>query len=105
VGHPTAPQFVTVDHLGEALKQVQEAVIKGICELMKVSDPRPRAEEGSVLGGSATPISGARPLLRRAPVDIAPSRSVATPYASKEQEAAWYMEQEESSRPPRSGRE
>ena len=58
-----------------------------------------------MLGGSATPISGARPLLRRAPVDIAPSGSVATPYASKEQEAAWYMEQEESSHPPRSGRE
>ena len=105
MGHPTASPFVTVDQLGEALKQVQEAVIKGICEQMKVSNPQLRAEEGSALGGNVRPTSGARPLLRRAPIDIAPSRLVATPYASREQEVTWYMEQEESSRPPRSGRE
>jgi len=68
---------VTVQQLGDALKQVQEAVTRGICEQMKVPDPP-----------------------QKTPVDIIPSRSVATPYASREQAAAWYMEQEESSHPP-----
>jgi len=81
VGHPAAPQFVTVEQLGDALKQVQEAVIRGICEHMKVPDPP-----------------------QKTPIDIIPSRSVATPYASREQAAAWYMEQEESSHPPRTKR-
>ena len=30
VGHPVPPQFVTVEQLGEAMKQVQDVVIKGI---------------------------------------------------------------------------
>jgi len=29
IGHPIAPQFVAVDQLGEALKQVQEVLSKG----------------------------------------------------------------------------
>jgi len=82
VGHPAASQFVIVEQLGDALKQVQEAVIKGICEQIKVPNP-----------------------LRGAPVDITLSRSVANPYASQEQEAAWYMEQEDSSHPPRPERD
>ena len=32
VGHPVPPQFVTIEQLGEAVKQVQDAVIKRICE-------------------------------------------------------------------------
>jgi len=81
VGHPAAPQFVTVEQLGDALKQVQEAVIREICEQMKVPDPP-----------------------QKTPVDIISSRSVATPYASREQAAVWYMEQGESSHPPRTKR-
>jgi len=73
-----APQFVTIEQLRDALKQVQEEVIRGICEQMKVPDPP-----------------------QKIPVDIIPSRSVATAYAYREQAAAWYMEQEESSHPPR----
>jgi len=92
VGHPTAPQCMTVKQLGEALKQVQEAVIKGICEQMKVPNSQPRAEVGSAFRGSARQTSEAGQLVRRAWVNIAPSRSVATPYMSKEQEATWYME-------------
>jgi len=49
VGHPTAPQFMIVEQLGEALKQVQEAVIKGVCEQMKVPNLQPIAELGSAL--------------------------------------------------------
>ena len=69
MGHPAAPQFVTVEQLEDALKQVQEAIIRGICEQMKVPDPP-----------------------QKTPVDTIPSGSVATPYASQEQAAAWYME-------------
>ena len=58
MGHPTAPQFVIVEQLGDARKQVQEAVIRGICEQMKVPDPS-----------------------QKTPVDVIPFRSVATPYA------------------------
>ena len=32
---PSIPQFVTTEQLGEALKQVQEAVIQDACEKMK----------------------------------------------------------------------
>ena len=100
MGHLTAPQFVTFEQLGEALKQVQEAVIKGICEQMKVPNSQPRAELGSTFAGSARQTGGAGQPLRRASVNIAPSRSVATPYMSREQEAVWYTEQEKSSHPP-----
>ena len=41
---------------------------------------------------------------QKTPIDIIPSRSVATPYVSREQAAAWYMELEESSHPPRTER-
>jgi len=43
---PTASQFVTNKQLGKALKQVQEAVIQGVCEHMKVPDQQPRVERG-----------------------------------------------------------
>ena len=105
IGHPIAPQFVAVDQLGEALKQVQEAVIKGVCEQMKVTNSLLRAEGGSALEGSIGQRSGVRPPPQRTPIGITPSKLVATPYASREQEATWYMEQEESSHPPRSRRE
>ena len=99
MGHWVPPQFVTIEQLGEAVKQVQDAVIKGICEQMKIADP-PRVEEVGVGQGSRVRLSP-----QRTPIDIAPSRSVATPYASREHGEAWYMEQEESSHPSRSGRE
>ena len=44
VGRPTAPQFVTTEQLGEALRKVQEAVIRGVCEQINVSDQQPRVE-------------------------------------------------------------
>ena len=44
VGHPTAPQFVTSEQLGEVLRQVQEAVIRGVCEQRKILDQQPRVE-------------------------------------------------------------
>ena len=47
VGHLVVPQFVTVEQLGEAVKQVQDAVIKGICEQMKIVNPS-RVEEVDV---------------------------------------------------------
>ena len=46
VGHPLAPQFATINQLGEALKQVQDAIIKGIYEQMKVSGLQPGTEAG-----------------------------------------------------------
>jgi len=33
---PSVSQFVTTEQLGETLKQVQEAVIQGVYEKMKV---------------------------------------------------------------------
>ena len=100
VGHPMAPRFMTFKQLGKPLKQIQEAVIKGVCKQMKVPNPQPGAEAGSTFGGSAKRTGGAEQPLRRASINIVPFRSVATPYMSREQEAAWFMEQEESSRPP-----
>ena len=94
MGQQVAPQFVTIEQLGEALKQVQEAVIKGVCEQIKIPNPQPRAEAGSAFEGSTRQIGGARQALRRASISIAPSRSITTPYMSREKEAAWYMEQE-----------
>ena len=32
---PPIPQFVTIEQLGEALRQVQETVIQGLCEKTK----------------------------------------------------------------------
>ena len=91
---------MTVEQLGEALKQVQEAVIKGICDQMKLPNSQPRAEVGSAFGGSAKETGETGQPLRGASVNIAPSKSVASPYMSKEKEATWYMEQEASSHPP-----
>jgi len=48
-----APQFVTVEKLGEALRQVQEAVIKGVCEQMKIHNQQLRVEMGSAFERSA----------------------------------------------------
>ena len=59
VGHQMAQRFVTIEQLGEAPKQVQEAVIKGVCEQMKVPNSQPRAEVGSTIGGSARRTGGA----------------------------------------------
>jgi len=85
VGHPVVPQFVTVEQLGKAMKQVQDAMIKGICEQMKVANPS-RVEEEGVGQGSRVRLSP-----QKTPIDIPPSRSVATPYASREHGEAWYM--------------
>ena len=82
MGQPVALQFMTIEQLGEALKQVQEAVIKGVCEQMKVPNPQPRAEAGSAFKGSTRRIGGARQPLRKASISIAPSKSVTTPYMS-----------------------
>ena len=38
-----AYQYVTLEQLGEALKQVQEVVIKGVCEKMKAQERQPKA--------------------------------------------------------------
>jgi len=89
IGHPIAPQFVTIEQLGEALKQVQEAIIKGVCEQMKVTNSLPRAEGGSALEESTGQRSGVRPPPPWTPIDITPSKLVGIPYAFKEQEAAW----------------
>ncbi|KAJ8437297.1 hypothetical protein Cgig2_006401 [Carnegiea gigantea] len=35
---PSAQQFVTLEQLGEVLKQMQEAVIQGVCEKMKATE-------------------------------------------------------------------
>ena len=77
---------MTVEQLGEAVKRVQDAVIKEIYEQMKIANP-PRAEE--VVAGQG---SRARLSPQRTPIGIAPSRSEATPYASREHGEAWYME-------------
>ena len=62
---------MTVEQLGEALKQVQEAVIKGICEHMKAPNSQPGAELGSAFAGSARQTGGAGQPLQRASVNIA----------------------------------
>ena len=69
VGHPSAPQFVNVDQL-EALKQVQGAVIKGIWEQMKVSDPQLGTEARGEPRRSAGPPGGARSLLQLSLIHI-----------------------------------
>jgi len=44
MGHPMALQFVITEQLVEALRQVQEAVIRVLCEQMKIPDQQPRVE-------------------------------------------------------------
>jgi len=46
VGRPTALRFLTTEQLGEVLKQVQEEVIRGVCEQMKAPDQQPRVKRG-----------------------------------------------------------
>jgi len=38
---PPVSQFVTTEQLGETLRQVQEAVIQGMCEKMKALEHQP----------------------------------------------------------------
>ena len=64
MGHLVPPQFVTIEQLGEAVKQVQDAVIKGICEQMKVANT-PRVEEVGAGQDSRVRLSP-----QRTPIDI-----------------------------------
>ena len=41
VDRPPVSQFVTTQQLGETLRQVQEAVIQGMCEKMKALEHQP----------------------------------------------------------------
>ena len=45
-GPPFGLQSVTAKQLGEALRQVQEAVIQGVCEKMKALERQPGPMQG-----------------------------------------------------------
>jgi len=42
VGYPLVPQFFTTEQLSEAPAQVQEAVIRGICDKRKAPEHQPK---------------------------------------------------------------
>jgi len=117
VDRPPVSQFVTTEQLGETLKQVQAAVIQGVCEKMKVLkcqpglmrgfkyEPTPRYAPPYQQNGNHSPqaepshagrIIKAQQALRRAQVSMAPSRSVTTPHAYRSKGVAWYEEHKES---------
>jgi len=46
VDHSPVSQFVTIEQLGETLKQVQDAILQGVCEKMKVLERQPGPMRG-----------------------------------------------------------
>jgi len=107
VGRPTAPQFVTTEQLGEALRQVQEAVIRAVCEQMKIPDQQPwvkrernydpafeydppyqkgqvvpQVELASAFEGNARSVIETKQALWKVQISVVPSRSVTTLYMS-----------------------
>jgi len=58
VDRPLVPQFVTAKQFGEALSQVEEVVIRGVCENMKGLECKP----GAMWGFEYKPILGYTPL-------------------------------------------
>jgi len=125
MAHPSTPQFVNPEQLAEALKQVQEAIIQGVCQKMKTPKLQPKAIQGfqynplpkymlphqhnqnfppwgessGMHRGDARRIIKVKQTLGKAHNSVVPSQSVATPYVSKSKGNVWYDGQEESSTP------
>ena len=58
---PPVSQFVTTEQLGGTRKQVQEVVIQGVCEKMKVLERQP----GPIRGFECEPTPGYAPLYQQ----------------------------------------
>ena len=108
--HPLVSQSVTTKQLGEALRQVQETLIQGVCEKMKALERQPKPMWGfeyeptpeyttlyqqnrnRSLKAEPTPVARiveAKQALQRIQVSMLPSRPITSPHASRSKGVAW----------------